>query len=196
MSRISRKLGLVIGAAGLSALLTITPAHAAYPSNSDAYGTNYVDGDGVLTDDFGEQAGELGNSLCYGCGESSGTDIVKLWQSILASEHLLSIDAIDGYFGPATRGATKAWQTKNKLAADGMVGDATWSKADDLLRWNTSGTTVTYDSPEAGSVTLYRGDNSKYRDGGAYHLHKVIRGDAVQVFDEGYKIFFGLLTIR
>ncbi|MET9422143.1 MULTISPECIES: peptidoglycan-binding domain-containing protein [unclassified Streptomyces] len=189
------KLGLGLLAAGLSALLTVTPAHAAYPGNSGAYGTTFVDGDGALTDDFGEQYGELGNSLCYGCGNSTNTDIVKLWQSILASEQLLSIDAIDGQFGPATRDATKAWQQRYGLGADGMVGDATWGKADDRLYWG-SDNAVYYDSSRVGEVRLFRGDSSKYRDGGAYHLGRVRQGDAVHAFDVGTRIYFSSLTVR
>lgn len=46
---------------------------------------------------------------------------VKVWQAILDIE-------IDGSFGPATESATKAWQTKNGLTADGVVGQATWTK--------------------------------------------------------------------
>ncbi len=52
---------------------------------------------------------------------------VSLWQAILrACGHNV---AVDGNFGPATRGATKAWQGARGLAQDGYVGPLTWCRA-------------------------------------------------------------------
>jgi putative chitinase len=51
---------------------------------------------------------------------SKGEDVKKL-------QVKLGVEAI-GTFGPKTEAAVKAWQTANGLKADGIVGDATWSK--------------------------------------------------------------------
>jgi putative chitinase len=51
---------------------------------------------------------------------STGDDVKKL-------QELLGVDAI-GKFGPKTEAAVKGWQSANGLTADGIVGDATWSK--------------------------------------------------------------------
>jgi N-acetylmuramoyl-L-alanine amidase CwlA len=52
---------------------------------------------------------------------SKGSD-VKLWQGIVGASK-------DGKFGAKTVKATKAWQTKKGLTADGVVGPKTWAKA-------------------------------------------------------------------
>jgi putative chitinase len=51
---------------------------------------------------------------------SKGEDVKKLQQK-------LGIGA-DGSFGPGTEKAVKDWQSKNGLKADGIIGDASWSK--------------------------------------------------------------------
>jgi putative chitinase len=51
---------------------------------------------------------------------SQGEDVKKL-------QIKLGVDPI-GTFGPKTDAAVKAWQSANGLTADGIVGDATWSR--------------------------------------------------------------------
>jgi putative chitinase len=51
---------------------------------------------------------------------SQGEDVKKL-------QLKLGVDPI-GTFGPKTDAAVKSWQVSNGLTADGIVGDATWSK--------------------------------------------------------------------
>jgi putative chitinase len=51
---------------------------------------------------------------------SKGEDVKKLQQK-------LGIGA-DGSFGPGTEKAVKDWQAKNGLKADGIIGDASWSR--------------------------------------------------------------------
>lgn len=53
---------------------------------------------------------------------STGPDVVA-WQKIVGAS------PADGKFGPGTAAATRAWQTKNGLTADGVVGPKTWSAA-------------------------------------------------------------------
>lgn len=55
---------------------------------------------------------------------SSGTD-VKAWQEILRRDGFASTVTVDGAFGPKTLAATKAWQARHGVAADGKVGAAT-----------------------------------------------------------------------
>lgn len=188
------KIGIAAAAAAMASVLATSPAHAAYSQNSGAYSTTFADGAGKLTDDFGDHFDELGNSLCYGCGNSWNTDVVVLWQSILVAEDLLDFGDIDGQFGPGTRDATIAWQKRYGLSADGKVGDNTWSKADDQLKW--SGSVVLYDgSGPYGYVTFHRGDSSKSQDGGAYHLAQVKQGDGYRIPEEGKRIYHRSETI-
>lgn len=55
---------------------------------------------------------------------SKGDD-VKAWQKIVGV-------TVDGTFGTGTANATRIWQQKHALAADGVVGPATWAKATGL----------------------------------------------------------------
>ena len=54
--------------------------------------------------------------------EGSTGAAVKTWQSFLGIP-------VDGQFGPQTKAATIAFQTKNGLVSDGIVGPKTWEKA-------------------------------------------------------------------
>lgn len=51
---------------------------------------------------------------------SKGEDVKRLQERLKL--------AADGSFGPGTEKAVKEWQSKNGLAADGIIGDASWSK--------------------------------------------------------------------
>lgn len=50
-------------------------------------------------------------------------EAVKIWQA------LIGVSPADGIFGPGTDAATKAWQAKAGLVADGVVGPQTWREA-------------------------------------------------------------------
>ena len=62
-------------------------------------------------------------ALRYG---SRGTD-VKQWQLFLVGYKLLY--SADGVFGPKTKAATIEFQKKNRLVADGIVGNSTYARA-------------------------------------------------------------------
>jgi hypothetical protein len=142
---------------------------------SGLYGTTFVDGADTLTDDWGDHFGELGNALCNGCADSLNNDLVVMWQAVLFTEGFLSESGMDGDFGPNTANATKSWQSRFGLAADGRVGATTWAKADDRLHWIGGGTNwaVEYFSSATGrSLIFSRGSNDR-QDGGAYSMDGV-----------------------
>jgi putative chitinase len=63
-------------------------------------------------------------------------------ENVKLLQQKLGVDPV-GNFGPATEAAVKAWQAKNGLVADGIVGDGTWSKL--------MGTTTAAPAPVAAS---------------------------------------------
>lgn len=142
-------------------------AHAG-SGNVGKYSTSFVDGNGYLDDDFGDHRSELGTDLCYGCSHSGNTDAVLLWQSFLVAEGFLGYADLDGNFGPKTRDATKSWQTRYGLRADGRVGSGTWGRADNILRWDDG--FVRYPGRNGRSVVLERGWNYQSKTYGAYDL--------------------------
>lgn len=70
----------------------------------------------------GTEAGQP--TLRYG----SRGDAVKWWQKLMGLTQ-------DGVFGLKTQAATKAFQTKVHLTADGIVGPATWDAMDKVLAY-------------------------------------------------------------
>ncbi len=55
----------------------------------------------------------------------SKNDEVLAMQKILIAQKLLTATSANGYFGPATQKALKAWQKKNKLQTTGITGPVT-----------------------------------------------------------------------
>ncbi|MFD3999012.1 peptidoglycan-binding protein, partial [Streptomyces sp. NPDC058583] len=68
-----------------------------------------------------------------------GTDVRTAQHLLNAAGHNL---APDGAFGPATTSAVKAFQNRNRLNADGIVGTDTWNKMIRTVRQGSSGEAV------------------------------------------------------
>nr|WTC10766.1 peptidoglycan-binding protein [Streptomyces anthocyanicus] len=88
------------------------------------------------------------------------------------AEGLLSLSGIDGRFGPDAASATRKWQSRYGPTADGWVGDATWSKADDRMYGDgLERAEAAIRNGREGSVGFIRGnsdDPGDSADGGAY----------------------------
>ncbi|THA88547.1 peptidoglycan-binding protein [Streptomyces sp. LRa12] len=107
-----------------------------------------------------------------GPGQELTTPTPPTDHPFLVAEGLLSLSDIDGRFGPDAASATRKWQSRHGPTADGWVGDATWSKADDRMYGDG------FERAEAairngreGSVGFIRGnsdDPGDSADGGAY----------------------------
>ncbi|GIH11042.1 hypothetical protein Rhe02_91090 [Rhizocola hellebori] len=177
--RFLRRIGLRVLVAG-SLILPVTMASGtAHAGSTDGlsglYGSTFVDGAGVLTDDWGDHFSELGNALCNGCGDSMNSDLVVMWQGLLYTEGFLTDEGVDGDFGPNTANATKAWQTRYGLTADGRVGASTWARADDKLYWvhGTRTWWIEYYSTATGRTMVFHRGDYDVQDGGAYSLYSV-----------------------
>lgn len=77
---------------------------------------------------------------------------VRDWQTILAGASLIGQNDIDGVFGPQTEAATKVFQERLGLRADGIVGPRTREATACLLAWLAAGTPVPSMPPFPGSV--------------------------------------------
>ncbi len=71
-------------------------------------------------------------TISYG---SSGEDVKKLQKALNSAGYNL---AVDGEFGPKTQSAVKAYQQKNGLAVDGIVGVNTWNSLNSKKTTTTS----------------------------------------------------------
>lgn len=95
-------------------------------------------------------------------GRGSSGEGVKLLQEFLF---------VDGYFGPVTETAVKAFQTKQGLAADGVVGPYTWREIIKL-----TGPTPGPVEPGAGwhtGITATEFGGNSERERSAYDSHRI-----------------------
>ncbi|MCT2279363.1 peptidoglycan-binding protein [Micromonospora chalcea] len=95
-------------------------------SASASASAGYISGVDAVTDDWGDE-GTLSTTSYANSGA------VGLWQKVLVADGLMSTVDVDCSFGPKTLAATKTWQSRNGLTADGKVGPATFGKADNRL---------------------------------------------------------------
>lgn len=192
----NRILKLVLGVAAAAAVaagsIGLAGAASAEPN---AKSTTYVDGFGVLTDDWSDHYDEVG-ALCSGCDNSQEKDLVLLWQSVLAVDGYLPLDDVIGYFGPKTAKATKEWQADRGLDDIGEVDEATWSKADDKLAWDEGdpGTMPIYGVDGESSIGFERSDDRE----GRYMLRYVdlASGESLTNSNEAHYIEMSKMTIE
>ncbi|WP_328678476.1 peptidoglycan-binding protein [Streptomyces sp. NBC_00322] len=124
-------------ATGTALAATVLAAGLLSPTAQASSTQGYVAGSGSVLDDFGDE-GTLRRGGTYANSGATG-----LWQSILYADGFLSVSDIDCQFGPTTEAATKRWQQTYGLTADGVVGPATFGRADvSLYDEGYSGTTL------------------------------------------------------
>lgn len=62
-------------------------------------------------------------------GRTARSDVVGLWQAILWADGYMARRHISCTYDGPTAVTTRAWQSNHHLAADGIVGPATWGTA-------------------------------------------------------------------
>ncbi len=139
--------------AAIAALATGAMTVGATPASA-ALSDGYVRGYDTFVGDWGDE-GELAHGLL----KNNNSNAVCLWQKVLWAEGATEKDLsrfdesdIDGHFGANTEYATKSLQARWNLSMDGVVGKATFGRADDYLRFSSG-------SDDRGQVLnlVYRG---------------------------------------
>ncbi|MEV6055635.1 peptidoglycan-binding protein [Streptomyces sp. NPDC052107] len=80
-------------------------------------------GDGALI------AGGLPAAQQLAVGDTRGSDLIGLWQSMLWADGYSARSGVTCTYNEATADATRVWQSNHHLSADGIVGPATWGMA-------------------------------------------------------------------
>jgi hypothetical protein len=159
LHRLGRWAGLVACAA-IAVTMTGAPANA-----SVAQGL--VAGSGVITDDWGDEGPMSRTRHAY-----SGA--TGMWQRVLYADGAIERDGttfdqndMDCDFGPNTEAATRNWQARHSLSADGIVGPITLSTADNKL--SIDGNSTVYYHGSAHTVQL--GSRLAFPGTGWYFIH-------------------------
>ncbi|MFE9657091.1 peptidoglycan-binding protein [Micromonospora sp. NPDC006431] len=131
--------GTAVSTALITAAVMLGAFGGAAPAAASA-SAGYISGVDAVTDDWGDE-GTL-STTSYANSSAAG-----LWQQVLVADGLMSNLDVDCSFGPKTEAATKTWQSRNGLTADGRVGPLTFGKADNRL------------TDQGGGYVYYHGSN-------------------------------------
>ncbi len=135
-----------------------------------------LDGAGsTVTDDWGSDE----HRLCNGCSPQVG-NYIATWQVLLKADDAVTsaCATVDGIFGSGTASATSRWQSSFGLAADGIVGPASWGRADNNLVRPLGDDQVTYRGRVITPV-FSKSESSEVR---AYFMERWNAGDGVPRF--------------
>ncbi|MGW1976965.1 peptidoglycan-binding domain-containing protein [Streptomyces sp. NPDC001889] len=117
--------------------LTLGALAAGVTPASAAMSDGYVRGYDTFAGDWGDEG-----ELRHGLGAHNNSNAVCLWQKVLWAEGAQEKDLstfdqadIDGHFGENTEHATRSLQSRWKLDNDGVVGNLTFGRADNNLRY-------------------------------------------------------------
>lgn len=135
----------VVATVLVAGLVSTTPAQASVSQG-------YIKGVAPVNDDWGDE-GPLSRT------QHANSGATGLWQVVLYTYGYLASTDIDCQFGPKTEAATKSWQQAHGLTADGIVGPATFGRADNDLIVS-GGTLYYYGSRRA--VELWQWSDGTY----------------------------------
>lgn len=121
----------------VGSLTAVTLAVSASPASA-AVSDGWVRGYDTYVGDWGDE----GSSRMSNGGGMNDSNAVCLWQKILWAEGANETNGTDfdqadvtGYFGDNTEHGTRELQARWRLTADGLVGNATFGRADNELEF-------------------------------------------------------------
>jgi len=174
LHRLGRLAGVIVCAVTTVAVGVATPAEATVADGQ-------VTGFDEITDDWGDE-GPLSRSS-YSFSGATG-----MWQRVLYADGAVERDGttfdqvdMDCSFGPNTEYATRDWQRRHGLAADGIVGRNTLSRADNKLSLDPDGYHVYYNGS---AHRIHLGTRARFPNTGWYSI--VVPWGQGAVFQAGY----------
>ncbi|MFI6424971.1 peptidoglycan-binding protein [Promicromonospora sp. NPDC050880] len=131
----------------LALALTLTGGVTAAAAPADTPDVTIMSPSSGWVDGNGGTANQWANEGVLGQNYHRNSGATGLWQAFLYTQgYLVSLSDIDCQFGPNTATATANFQAANGLSDDGVVGAATFGRADDYL---------TFESTEGGGTSKY-----------------------------------------